>query len=194
MCSRSLRNISSSVIKVIKNGKSITDPIFCLNQYRLSGSFVLFFSCFLSFRILFSLPCSWSPTTQLIKYHSGDSEFQWELHDHPMDSCQPPSSAIREVLNVQMKQFQHVSAYTGHWISKTWAGIVLQAVREGQLTAPVSTIKKINSKEKDVAYLTKNTTAAKMSTLCFSFNLKEKLQWEDKLKKKKIKECKGATM
>jgi len=41
---------SCSVIKSIENhGKSATDPIFCLNMYRLSGSVVLLFlACFLS--------------------------------------------------------------------------------------------------------------------------------------------------
>lgn len=39
---------SCSVIMSIENGlmESTTDPIFCLNQYRLSGSVVLFLACF----------------------------------------------------------------------------------------------------------------------------------------------------
>lgn len=61
-----------------------------------------------------------------------------------MDSCQLPSSAIREVLLIQLKQVHHVSAYTAHWLSKTWAGIVLGSVGEGQVTAPDSTSHKEN--------------------------------------------------
>lgn len=106
--------------------------------------FCSLFSCLLSFRILFSLPCSWFPTTQLTKYHSGDSEFQWVLRDYPMDSCQLPSSAFREVLAVHLKQVHRVSAHTDHWLSKTWVGIVLHDVRGGQLIAPASTCHKEN--------------------------------------------------
>lgn len=48
-----------------------------------------------------------------------------------MASCQLPSSAIREVPTAQLKQVHYVSAYTAHWLSKTWVGVVLHAVRKG---------------------------------------------------------------
>lgn len=98
-----------------------------------------------------------------------------------MDSCQLPSSAIREVLVLQLKQVRHVSAYTAQWLSKTWVGIVLYSVAEGQLTAmKVLAIKKISNKEKDLTYLTKNTTIAKMSMLCFSVNGKASVRRQAK--------------
>lgn len=64
-------------------------------------------SCLLSFRILFSLLCNWLPANQLIKYHSGDSEFQWVLCDYSVDSCQSSSSDNRQVL--------HCSAEATSW-------------------------------------------------------------------------------
>lgn len=46
----------------------------------------------------------------------------------------------------------------------------------------VLAIKKINNKDKGAAYLTKNTTVAKMSMLCFSVNGKASVREQAKEK------------